>query len=134
MKDYLMMGMIMVVSGTLSTMSVWADKLDDIRITLNDLYMISLMTGWMFFFMGVVYGDRMPLLWGALLVAGSLWCIRNQFMITPSQYSQGMIPHHSMAVLMSRRLIEKEPNDRMKEFAQTVIRQQESEIEFLKKV
>ena len=45
---------IMMASGLLSTMNVWVDKIDDIRFSLNDVYMTLLMTGWMFFFMGVL--------------------------------------------------------------------------------
>jgi hypothetical protein len=47
----------MVLSGLLSTMNVWVDKVDDIRFSINDLYMTLLMTGWMFLFMGLVYEE-----------------------------------------------------------------------------
>jgi hypothetical protein len=40
----------------------------------------------------------------------NIWCIRNQFLITERQYKLGMIPHHSMAVHMSKKLLEKENN------------------------
>jgi len=53
----LVMFIIMILSGALSTMNMWVDKYDDIRFSLNDVYMIGLMTGWMFFFMGIVYRD-----------------------------------------------------------------------------
>ena len=35
----------MILSGLLSTMNVWVDKPDDIRFSINDLYMALLMTG-----------------------------------------------------------------------------------------
>ena len=44
-RHYLVMFFIMLVAGVLSTMNVWADKIDDIRLSLNDLYMILLMNG-----------------------------------------------------------------------------------------
>ena len=37
------------MSGLLSTMNVWVDKVDDIRFSINDAYMTLLMTGWMFY-------------------------------------------------------------------------------------
>ena len=39
---------IMIIAGLLSSMNVWTDKLRDIRLHLNDIYMAILMTGWMF--------------------------------------------------------------------------------------
>ena len=48
---------IMILSGLLSTMNIWVDKLDDVRISVNDAYMTLLMTGWMFLFMGLVYQE-----------------------------------------------------------------------------
>jgi len=46
---------IMILSGLLSTMNVWVDKIDDIRFSINDVYMTLLMTGWMFLFTGLIY-------------------------------------------------------------------------------
>jgi hypothetical protein len=97
----------MVLSGLLSTMNVYADKLDDIRFSINDIYMTLLMTGWMFLFMGLIYKEISVTLIGLSLIIINIWCIRNQFLITESQYKLGMIPHHSMAVHMSKKLLEK---------------------------
>jgi hypothetical protein len=38
-------------------MNIWVDKLDDIRFSINDAYMILLMSGWMFLFMGMIYHE-----------------------------------------------------------------------------
>jgi hypothetical protein len=48
---------IMILSGLLTTMNVWVDKVDDIRFSINDAYMILLMSGWMFFIMGMIYRE-----------------------------------------------------------------------------
>ena len=56
-NHYIVMFFIMLLSGLLSTMNIWADKLDDIRFSINDGYMILLMTGWMFLFMGLFYKE-----------------------------------------------------------------------------
>jgi hypothetical protein len=119
----------MIFSGLLSTMNVWVDKWDDVRFSINDVYMTLLMTGWMFLFMGIYYRESTVLLLGALLVAINIWCIRTQFMVTPTQYMLGMIPHHSMAILMSKKL---EPNSSIREFVSNIIQTQEKEISYMK--
>jgi hypothetical protein len=120
----------MILSGLLSTMNMWADKYADIRFSLNDGYMILLMTGWMFLFMGLFFQEMKTFLFGILLVLTNLWCIRNQFMITETQYKLGMIPHHSMAIHMSKKLAHK--NNTIPDFLTNLIRTQEKEIEFMR--
>jgi uncharacterized membrane protein YGL010W len=129
-NHYTVMFFIMILSGLLSTMNVWADKLDDIRFSINDLYMTLLMCGWMFLFMGLIYKETGIFFIGLLLVIVNILCIRNQFIVTETQYKLGMIPHHSMAVHMSRKLLEKENN--IPQFLQSIIENQENEILFLK--
>jgi hypothetical protein len=123
----------MILSGLLSTMNVWVDKFDDIRFSLNDIYMTFLMTGWMFLFMGVYYGEIGILFFGLFLVVTNIWCIRTQFMVSIKQYILGMIPHHSMAILMSKKLIEQKPPF-INDFVSKIIISQEKEIEYMKEV
>jgi hypothetical protein len=130
-NHYTIMFFIMILSGLLSTMNVWVDKLDDISFSINDAYMTLLMTGWMFFFMGLVYQEIRVFFIGLLLVIINIWCIRNQFLINETQYKLGMIPRHSMAVHMSKKLLEKE--NTISPFLQHIIKSQEDEILFLKK-
>jgi len=134
-NHYTIMFFIMVISGLLSTMNVWVDKLDDIRFSLNDVYMTLLMTGWMFLFMGLIYQEINVFFIGLSLVIVNIWCIRNQFLITETQYKLGMIPHHSMAIHMSKQLLEKEKNTSLslRPFIQNIIDTQENEIKILKK-
>jgi hypothetical protein len=121
----------MILSGLLSTMNMWVDTYEDIRFSLNDVYMILLMTGWMFLFMGIYYKEINPFVTGFLLVTINLWCIRNQFMISSEQYALGMIPHHSMAIHMSKALLKKQTD--LNEFATSIIEGQRKEIDFMKK-
>ena len=130
-NHYTIMFFIMILSGLLSTMNIWVDKLDDIRFSINDAYMILLMCGWMFLFMGLIYQEISIFFIGLSLVIITIWCIRNQFLVTESQYKLGMIPHHSMAVHMSKKLLEKENS--IKPFIQNIIETQEKEINILKK-
>ena len=123
----------MILSGLLSTMNVWVDKIDDIRFSINDLYMTLLMTGWMFLFMGLYYKETPILYLGLFLVVLNFWFIRTQFMVTTDQYILGMIPHHSMAILMSKKLIQRQP-ELPKNFVSNIITTQEKEIEYMKQM
>ena len=107
-NHYIIMFCIMILSGLLSTMNVYADKLDDIRWSLNDIYMTTLMTGWMLTFMSIYYKDVTPFIVGSGIVIFSFYAIRTQLFISQDQYLLGMIPHHSMAILMSKRLLTKD--------------------------
>lgn len=68
---------------------------------------------------------------GILLVIFNIWCIRTQFLISENQYKLGMIPHHSMAIHMSKKL--KNKNNNMQSFLDNLIITQENEIKILKK-
>jgi hypothetical protein len=129
-NHYVIMFFIMLVSGLLSTMNVWVDKVDDIRFSINDVYMTLLMTGWMFLFMGLIYQEMAEFCIGLSLIIFNIWCIRNQFLVTEAQYKLGMIPHHSMAVHMSKKLLEKDNN--ITPFVKNIIKTQEDELLILK--
>ena len=129
------MFIIMILAGLLSSMNIWTDKLSDIRLHLNDIYMAILMTGWMFAIMGLYYMNITQIILGTIIIIVMLYMIRSQTFINESQYLSGMIPHHSMAILMSKRLLEKnlplEPE--IKQLATNIISSQESEINLMKK-
>lgn len=131
-NHYLIMFFIMIISGILSTMNVWCNKYQDIRLSLNDLYMTLLMTGWMFLFMGIFNQEINIIIFGGVLVVANIWCIRTQFMISQKQFLLGMIPHHSMAVYMSKKLLEK--NNNIKDFLENIIINQNKEIEYMNRV
>lgn len=120
----------MVLAGLLSTMNMWVDKLSDIQISMNDIYMIGLMKGWMIFFMGLWYSYSKGVLYGFLLVVLCYYAIRSQAFISEEQYLRGMIPHHSMAILMSKRLKEKENS--IQPLLDSIIISQDQEIQLMK--
>jgi len=99
------------MSALLSGMWVWADKWSDIRLSINDFYMAFLMTGWMFLMQGAALKQIDYILFGLILVFASLCAIRFQILVTQDQYLEGMIPHHSMAIFLSKKQIEKSGND-----------------------
>ena len=120
---------IMIISGLLSTMNIWVDDISHIRLSLNDLYMILLMTGWMLFFMGIIYKEFIVIVIGFILIVLNVYLIRTQMFINEYQYRIGMIPHHSMAIHMSKKLLEKENG--INEFLRNLIKTQEKEISIL---
>jgi hypothetical protein len=119
-----------VFSGFASTMNMWVDNWDDFRFSLNDLYMTGLMTGWMFFFMGLFTFHTTKCIVGLFVVIVFFAAIRGQWFISEQQYLRGMIPHHSMAIMMSKRLREK-PNN-IKTLTEQIIKSQQDEIRFMK--
>lgn len=124
---------IMFASSMLSTMNVWADKVTDVRLSLNDVYMATLMTGWMVLLTGCASLDVRDVGIGSVLVAASVWCIRKQVGVNVSQYYRGMIPHHSMAVFVSKRALRNpglSPVD--KAFLTGVVAGQREEIAFMR--
>jgi hypothetical protein len=127
------MFVISMLAALLSSMSVWADKWDDIRLSLNDFYMAFLMTGWMFFLEGIWMVHMSYIVGGAILILASFLCIRFQAFVDIQQYIRGMIPHHSMAILMSKRLIGKYGQSVLGSLPSEIIKNQESEIRYLKK-
>lgn len=132
-NHYVIMFFISIISGLLTTMNVWADKYDDIRFSLNDIYMTMMMSGWMILLMGVYYKELYPTLIGLVIVIVFFWCIRVQLLVDTKQYITGMIPHHSMAVHMSKKLLEKESSP-IQSFVKNIIITQEKEIEYMKQI
>ena len=131
--DSIVMFTIMIVSGLLSTMNVWVDKWEHIGFSINDIYMTFLMTGWSFLLMGLYYSKLDILCLGFFVVVINIWFIRTQFMVSNEQYILGMIPHHSMAIHMSKQLLQnKQPVS--KEFVSNIIETQEKEIKYMKRM
>lgn len=127
----LFMTICMFLAGFASTMNNWIDKIDDFRFSINDFYMTGLMTGWMFFFMGLFTFNLYRTIGGLLVAIIFFALIRSQALITEIQFLRGMIPHHSMAVMMSKRL-EKKPNS-IQHLLDQIIDTQQKEIIIMKK-
>jgi len=126
----LFMILCMVLAGYASTMNMWIDNIDDFRFSINDFYMVGLMTSWMMFFMGLFTFDIKKMS-AIIFVIIFFICIRKQFLVTEIEFLRGMIPHHSMAVMMSKRLQEK-PNS-IQHLLDQIIETQKIEIIIMKK-
>lgn len=120
----------MFLAGYASTMNNWIDNWDDFQFSLNDFYMVGLMTAWMFFFMGLFTLQLGKTLWGLFFVIIFFTLIRTQAFVNEIQFLKGMIPHHSMAILMSKRL-EKKPNS-IQHLLDQIIQTQQKEIIIMK--
>ena len=120
----------MFFAGYASTMNNWIDNWSDFHFSLNDFYMVGLMTGWMLFFMGLFALKISTGVFGLILIAVFFALIRTQVFVTEIQYLKGMIPHHSMAVLMSKRL-EKKSNS-IQHLLDQIIQTQKKEIIIMK--
>ena len=134
--DLIAMTVISLVAGYLSSMNVWADKIDHVRLHLNDFYMVSLMTCWMVILMMMLPGhhsEHRTFIVVILLVSIIVlyYLIRTQTFIDDRQFLNGMIPHHSMAILMSRRIRERTSNPLIKGLADDIIRSQTGEIKIM---
>ena len=110
-KEIFIMMIIMFIAGLFSSMNMWVSKLSDIRFHLNDIYMSLLMCSWSLLFMGIYYININMIIIGIIFTIMMIYFIRNQIFIDEKQYLKGMIPHHSMAVLMSNKLLEKVKNN-----------------------
>jgi len=62
----------------------------------------------------------------ALLLASAVWLVRSQATVSGVDYMEGMIPHHSIAILTSERAGIVDP--RVRELADEIIRAQRREI------
>ena len=127
------MFVIMFIAGLLTTMNVYTTNFDDMRWSLNDVYMSLMMCGWMFLIWGVAYQGTKQTIIGLMLLTITFYGIRTQFLITPNQYIKSMIPHHSMAITMSKELLQnQQPNAQLASLANSIITTQQSEINLMK--
>ena len=84
----------------------------------------------MLLYMLQMYKDRNKniaiLALGVLLIAGGIWLVRSQVTVTGVDYMEGMIPHHSIAILTSERSQIKDI--RVRKLADEIIKAQRREI------
>lgn len=136
MDDYIIIILMIVASffaGYLSTMNIWAVDIKHVRWHLNDLYMVLLMTAWMLAFGFILMREhmmnsKMVFILAILLIIIMIYAIRKQALIDDKQFLNGMIPHHSMAILMAKRIREKSKDQRVINLANEIIRSQLYEI------
>lgn len=134
-SDITIMFIIMIIAGILSGMNMWVSNISDIRIQINDVYMGIIMTGWMFFLMGLIYSSNNYIWIGLGTIGISFYFIRNQIFVNQYEYLNSMIPHHSMAVFISEKIKEKNviQDKEIDDLVSSIIITQQEEIELMKK-
>ena len=105
------------------------------RLYMN-LIMTAVMALIMLWFMRHMYTDRKTnrmIVGGSIAVfALSLFLVRSQVLVDDVDYMEAMIPHHSIAILTSKRAQIEDP--RVRELADEIIAAQEREIAEMKKL
>lgn len=146
-SDFIVMVAISVIASLLSTSNIRANSLSDIRIHLNDVYMILLTTSWVIFFtFGYNYfslkeSDHVAkqnhityILISIVLIAISIYSIRNQSFIDDKQFIKEMIPQHSVAIQMAKNIKQKSTNEQVRALADHIIMVQQEEIDEMKRI
>lgn len=125
-----------LIAGTICGMNLFANKIEDIRFNLNDIYMALAMTGMMFILMGLYYVDVKTVSIGVFIFIVALIFIRRQLFINQKNFINSMIPHHSMAIMMSSKLKDKKEElpEELNILLNNIINTQEQEIELMKKI
>jgi hypothetical protein len=134
-ESILIMSFCMILAGFFSGMNAFVNKIDDVRFNINDLYMSLMMIGLMFIFMSIFYKSKKLFLIGILVSTLTFFFLRNQIFVNSNQFFQSIIPHHSMAVMMSKQIIDKKEKlpQQMHVLVEDIIQTQENEIHFMKK-
>jgi len=63
-----------------------------------------------------------------------IYLYRNQYYIDQKEYLSEMIEHHSMAVLTSEQILQKDPSPRVKRLAENIMETQQQEIEYMRQL
>ena len=99
------------------------------RLFMNTMMGGSMMAIMLFFMMGMYKNKKANIaifIGAAVMLVGSIWLVRSQVTVDGVDYMEGMIPHHSIAILTSERAgIE---DLRVRELADGIIEAQRTEI------
>lgn len=120
------------------TMYLNTEKADHLYLSTNRLYMTTLMITTMavvmLLFMRSMYQDQRTnvlIIGGSVAIfAAALFGVRHQVFIDDKRFMQSMIPHHSIAILVSKNADLKDPE--VQKLARDIIEAQEREIAQMK--
>ena len=110
------------------------DKLEHYHTSLTRIYMALLMVApmaiLMMLMMGKMYPDKKTnsviIASGAVVFVLTLIALRTQTPVSDAQYMKAMIPHHSSAIMVSKKANLKDPE--VRKLADQIIQSQEKEI------
>lgn len=111
----------------------------NVTFNLGKIYMILLMAlvGGAIEVALMVPSGLKKMLVGGLLATVSVWlvlAVRGQFFVRETEYLKAMIEHHGMAIVMSRRLLEKAPREDVAALAANIAHAQTSEIALMRRM
>ncbi len=134
-ESIIIMTICMILAGTISGMNSFVNNINDIRLNINDFYMSLMMVGLMFILMAMYYKSIKLFIFGVIVTILTFILLRNQVFVNEYNYITSMIPHHSMAILMSKKLLNKLDvpiSEDIELLAKNIIDSQEKEIEIMK--
>ncbi|RSK45517.1 MULTISPECIES: DUF305 domain-containing protein [Hymenobacter] len=137
-KFFLMLAASFVVMHLITYLNTY--EWDHIYFSINRFYMTTLMVAamglLMLAFMAHMYPDkgknRLIAVGCVAVFAAVLAMLRNQVLVNDTRFMQSMIPHHSIAILVSKRATIKDPEVRT--LADSIISAQQREIGQMKRM
>ena len=133
LKFFAMIGTSMVVMYGLMYLNSYQilehARFSETRLFMNTMMGGSMMAIMLLFMMGMYKNKKANIaifIGAAVMLVGSIWLVRSQATVDGVDYMEGMIPHHSIAILTSERAgIE---DIRVRELADGIIEAQRTEI------
>ena len=108
----------------------------DVYFNLNQVYMTCAMASAMFLIELYVMGHNVSTrsyIIGCVIFIVSIMCIRRQIGVKSDDFLRGMIPHHSMAILQTERLLERnDVDENVRKLAERINKSQTCEIRYMK--
>lgn len=132
-ESIIVMAICMILAGTISGMNSFVNNINDMRLNINDFYMTLMMVGLMFILMSIYYKSVKLFIFGTIVTILTFILLRNQIFVNEYNYVTSMIPHHSMAIMMSKKLLNKNIylSNNIKLLSKNIIDSQEKEIEIM---
>ena len=120
--------------------AIMANSFNNITFSLGKFYISIIMALAMGLLEVAMFDFHMKTLNMFLYLCITFWLIvfiylyRNQVFIYEKDYLQEMIEHHSMAILTSEEILDKEPLPRVKKLAENILQIQQKEIDYMKQL
>ena len=128
MDPTVLLFIVCILSVLIGNMNVWIT--DDVRLSVNDLYRAGLITGCIFFFLGLFTLHPGKVTIGLMLAGVSFYFLKEQIFVNEMQYMRSMIPQLSAAVQMSK-AAERKPNT-VSHLLDQIIQEKQKEIIIMK--
>jgi hypothetical protein len=128
MDPTVLLFIVCILSVLIGNINVWIT--DDVRLSVNDLYRAGLITGCIFFFLGLFTLHPGKVVLGLVLAGISFYFMKEQIFVNEMQYMRTMIPQLSSVVQMSK-AAEKKQNT-ISHLLDQIIQEKQKEIIIMK--